>query len=255
MVSVFVVAGLQMRTANKYSSAAPREVTAISSELTVSRRSFWNASDDDMLLRGFRPTYYQCSYQFSVGDNSYSGSELCPEPSAGTGKAAGSSDPREEFEGETATVYYDPLNPSVNSLIGLSAASEREFGIGIFFIGVGVIVILFMALGSVLNAIQNKERLAVAEAVRTMSDLGPVDQGAELAGSSHGESASSAGSSPFRELYLEVVKKIHPDHAANDADLALRERLMKEANAAFERGDTATLRSVLEDYRSATPTQ
>lgn len=53
----------------------------------------------------------------------------------------------------------------------------------------------------------------------------------------------------LREQYLEVVNTIHPDRAANEADLVLRERLMKEANAAFERGDAETLRKVLKEYR------
>jgi hypothetical protein len=75
-------------------------------------------------------------------------------------------------------------------------------------------------------------------------------------GSANGVAARATDSTPspaLRELYLEVVNKIHPDRAANVADLALRERLMKEANAAFERGDAETLRKVLDEYRSAIP--
>lgn len=48
-----------------------------------------------------------------------------------------------------------------------------------------------------------------------------------------------------------MVNNIHPDRAVNQADLGLRERLMKEANAAFERSDAQTLRRVLEEYGDA----
>jgi hypothetical protein len=62
--------------------------------------------------------------------------------------------------------------------------------------------------------------------------------------------ADFASSHGLRKLYLDVVKHVHPDHALNEADRALRERLTKEANAAFKRGDDETLRRVLEEYKS-----
>lgn len=40
--------------------------------------------------------------------------------------------------------------------------------------------------------------------------------------------------------------------AGNESDRTLRERLMKQANAAFKRGDAGTLREVLEEYRNTT---
>jgi hypothetical protein len=80
-------------------------------------------------------------------------------------------------------------------------------------------------------------------------EIGP---GPDFAGITNRETANAAAPAGLREQYLEVVNKIHPDRAANEADLALRERLMKEANAAFERGDAETLRRVLEEYRVGT---
>jgi hypothetical protein len=75
------------------------------------------------------------------------------------------------------------------------------------------------------------------------------------AGNSEASNATDFAPSPaLRELYLEVVNLVHPDRASNEVDLALRERLMKEANAAFERSDADTLRRVMEQYRSAIPT-
>jgi hypothetical protein len=62
-----------------------------------------------------------------------------------------------------------------------------------------------------------------------------------------------AASHGLRELYLDVIKQIHPDHASSEADRTLRERLTKDANIAFEQGDDATLRRVLEEYESLAP--
>jgi hypothetical protein len=52
----------------------------------------------------------------------------------------------------------------------------------------------------------------------------------------------------LRDLYRAVAKRIHPDLAGNDSDRHLRERLMKEANLAYEQGDEAKLRELLEEY-------
>jgi hypothetical protein len=65
------------------------------------------------------------------------------------------------------------------------------------------------------------------------------------------EAANPDLSPGLREDYLRVVNQIHPDRAADDDDLALRERLMKEANAAFKRCDAEALRRVLDEHKAA----
>jgi hypothetical protein len=70
----------------------------------------------------------------------------------------------------------------------------------------------------------------------------------------HGDAASATEFLPSPELkrfFREVVKTVHPDNASNDADRALRHRLMTEANLAFRRGDEASLRQILEEYKSS----
>src|ERR1019366_5705524 len=54
-----------------------------------------------------------------------------------------------------------------------------------------------------------------------------------------------------RKLFREVVNQIHPDRAWCDSDRLLRERLMKEANAAYRCGDSEALRRILDEYRSS----
>ena len=58
-------------------------------------------------------------------------------------------------------------------------------------------------------------------------------------------------SSSLRNLYREVARRIHPDLATDDADRAKRQKLMAEANHAYENGDEAKLRAILEEYESS----
>jgi hypothetical protein len=58
-------------------------------------------------------------------------------------------------------------------------------------------------------------------------------------------------SSSLKNLYREVAGRIHPDLAVDDADRAKRQKLMAEANHAYENGDEAKLRAILEEYESS----
>jgi len=58
-------------------------------------------------------------------------------------------------------------------------------------------------------------------------------------------------SSSLKNLYREVARRIHPDLAANEADRAKRQRLMAQANQAYENGDEAKLRAILEEYETS----
>jgi hypothetical protein len=55
----------------------------------------------------------------------------------------------------------------------------------------------------------------------------------------------------LKSLFREVAKRVHPDHATDDADHRRREQWMKEANLAYRRGDAAALRRILEEYESS----
>lgn len=70
----------------------------------------------------------------------------------------------------------------------------------------------------------------------------------------HGEAARAAdfSSSPeVDKIFREVARAIHPDLTDDEADRALRTRLMAEANRARERGDADALRKILEEYKSS----
>ncbi len=59
-------------------------------------------------------------------------------------------------------------------------------------------------------------------------------------------------SSPsLKTLYREVARRIHPDLAVDDADRQKRQRLMAEVNQAYENGDEARPRGILEEYEGS----
>ena len=59
-----------------------------------------------------------------------------------------------------------------------------------------------------------------------------------------------APSEDLRKLFRAVARRVHPDLARNDEDRAIREELMKRANAAYQAGDAEGLRSILEEYEA-----
>lgn len=61
-------------------------------------------------------------------------------------------------------------------------------------------------------------------------------------------------SQELKSLYREVAKRIHPDLSSDPDDRKIRERLMAEANRAYERGDVARLRRILEEYEACPET-
>lgn len=69
-----------------------------------------------------------------------------------------------------------------------------------------------------------------------------------------GESVEFAPSPSLKSLYREVAKQIHPDLASDELDRAKRQRLMADANKAYEDGDEARLRAILEEYESSPET-
>jgi U3 small nucleolar ribonucleoprotein component len=55
-------------------------------------------------------------------------------------------------------------------------------------------------------------------------------------------------SQTLKNLYREVAKRIHPDLTTDSGDRARRQQLMADANKAYEEGDEARLRAILEEY-------
>jgi hypothetical protein len=58
-------------------------------------------------------------------------------------------------------------------------------------------------------------------------------------------------SETLKKLYREVAKRVHPDLTADEKERALREQLMASANVAYEEGDEAKLRSIIDEWENS----
>lgn len=66
--------------------------------------------------------------------------------------------------------------------------------------------------------------------------------------------AKPVRSDNLRNLYREAAKRLHPDLSRDEADRKVREQMMTAANLAYEKGDEARLRAILDDYESSPDT-
>lgn len=57
-------------------------------------------------------------------------------------------------------------------------------------------------------------------------------------------------SEDLKRLYREIAKRLHPDLATTEQDCVRRTRLMAEANQAYEGGNEAGLRAILEEWET-----
>jgi len=79
-------------------------------------------------------------------------------------------------------------------------------------------------------------------------------QAAESRAASRGDAAQAkefAVSPELKSLYREVAKRVHPDLAIDEDDRKQRDRLMAEANRAYQNGDVEALRRILHEYESS----
>jgi len=105
-------------------------------------------------------------------------------------------------------------------------------------------------------------QIAEAQARRRPSDSKAQEQAARARAQAQESSETTRAiaepkprpTESLKKLFREVAKRIHPDLATNDADRARRQKLMAEANAAYENGDEAKLRSILEEWESSPET-
>jgi hypothetical protein len=101
---LFVFAGLgclSLHKARRFSSAAPNERSTSTQRVYRQYQLFY----------GLRFSYFNCNFLFTVDGAAYNGHADCPSPLA---------------PGRAATVYYDPSDPSLNSLMEFRTANRNS---------------------------------------------------------------------------------------------------------------------------------
>jgi hypothetical protein len=125
--------------AKQYAALAPNESTA-TAHLNMRYQSSRNKSYT-------RP---KCDYSFVVEGVSYRGYESCPLQSADDPVKGEILDLTGVLLKTSATVYYDPADPSTNSLTEFGAISERDNLYAKLSSGVGVMLVFLVALGALI---------------------------------------------------------------------------------------------------------
>ena len=126
---------------------------------------------------------------------------------------------------------------------------------------------LYLRVVGVLYAELDEIEARIAESIASRSPANAdAQEAAQQARRKAAESHSAVGEAALRvakrfrpslelkNLYREVARRIHPDLATNEVDRARRQRFMAQANRAYEEGDEARLKAILEEYESSPDT-
>jgi hypothetical protein len=152
-ILAFAYGGLRFYTSRQAAAAAPRESTTTAN---VYLHNGANGKSSDDVLR--------CDYSFFVNGTPYRGHGFCPTQDA-KGSAEGAlMDLTVGLQGLTATVYYDPNDPTINSLTDFSAKVGSDSVKAKFSIGVGVVLLLIAGLGAVFAGGPSKQSVAIVQA-------------------------------------------------------------------------------------------
>ncbi|MGA3161101.1 MAG: hypothetical protein ABSC77_07775 [Terracidiphilus sp.] len=148
---LFTLGGFGIHFAMQYAALAQRERTT-EADVTRYRSSIHTkgSQNKSINLSNFS-TRYGCSYNFSVDGESYSSSGNISELSVDDSIKAELQKYTDVPLRFSATVYYDPSNPSINSLTEYGAMSVDQYRMATILICIGVIFDIFVVLGAVLT--------------------------------------------------------------------------------------------------------
>jgi hypothetical protein len=93
----------------------------------------------------------------------------------------------------------------------------------------------------------NQRAQAAARDARLRADDTKVGAGEK----SEQEPPRFKASPEMKKIFRDVAKRIHPDLTSDRDDRAARQRLMAEANQAYEQGDELALSKILNEYESS----
>jgi hypothetical protein len=136
---IIVLGGFELHSAMRYAAVAPTEKTT-DAYLTYDR----GTSRKSYSIPDFSREYH-CIYNFTVDGESYSSSAEVSELSVDDSIKKELRDSQDSTGAPVrfnATVYYDPSNPSMNSLTEFGAKSKGCYQGAALFISIGGIVII-----------------------------------------------------------------------------------------------------------------
>lgn len=166
----------------------------------------------------------------------------------------------------TQTPEERELDKKTSELVGLEAElAQRELDLltlqGVLHAFEGRYVRIVGARYAELDELE--AQIAEAEERRNVDDSKLHDQ-AEEARAKATESADATGAvlqrahgidfapaEDLKKLYRDIARRIHPDLTTDDKERVRRNRVMAEANRAYEDGDEARLRAILEEWQSS----
>lgn len=90
----------------------------------------------------------RCDYTFSVNGNLYPGYGMCPQQDAAHPAKAVLPGPDGVFQNSSATVYFDPANPSTNSLVEFGVKAEGDYLRGKVSVAVGLAILVLLGVGA-----------------------------------------------------------------------------------------------------------
>jgi len=160
----FGYGGLCIYTAKRDIALAPNESVA------SGQARFHPQSKDPNIFDSLR-----CDYTFSANGNYYNGHGFCPKQTDHSATAtveilAG------VLPNANVTVYYDPADPTFNSMIAFVAKSAYDYKKAKIAFGVGVVLLLFSIVGSLLLAgLKNGSQGIIVDSERTVIHPEQID--------------------------------------------------------------------------------
>jgi hypothetical protein len=160
----FADGGLCLHEAKRDIALAPNESTASGQARMHSQTK--NSSIFDSL---------RCDYIFSVNGNYYNGHGICPKQTDHS--VTGTAEILTGFlPNPNVTVYYDPADPTFNSMMEFVAKSAYDYKKAKIAFGVGAVLLLFSIVGSLLLAgLSNGSQGIVVDAEGTVIHPDKID--------------------------------------------------------------------------------
>jgi hypothetical protein len=137
-VLAFAYGGLSLYEARQDSLLALTESTA-TAQLRLHAETSKNQDIDSL----------RCDYTFMVNGNFYQGYGMCPAQGADHSVKGALLGLAGVLQNATATVYYDPANPSTNSLTEFGAKRARDDLKAEVSFGLGVVLLILVLAGMV----------------------------------------------------------------------------------------------------------